>query len=91
MKLKEFLSKYNEYNCPDNYYEAWLILFANRQYKNRADILKYAEIDMKEQLNSLYLKFFNENRVKLEDIHKGNTAKRNSLRYSEAKGRYKEK
>lgn len=70
MKLRKYLSKYNEYTCPDYYYLAWKILFEGDNPPDKKEILKQAEKDMKEEERLKPQFIFNRDRRKMGGLGK---------------------
>lgn len=66
--LKKFLSKYNEWTCPDNYYFAWRMLFLEDKKDRR--VIRQAEEDMREEEKLRLQHNFNRDRRKMKDIGK---------------------
>ena len=86
MKLKEYLSHYNELTVPDDFYYAWRILYTGYKCKDKRAILEQAEKDLTELENQRRQSLFNKGRSTLEDLHRGDPKKRNSLGWRETRG-----
>lgn len=65
MNLYNELSRYNEYTCPDYFYEAWRTLFAGWNPPDRQEVLRRAEFDLLEDENRRSQIVFNRDRKKL--------------------------
>jgi hypothetical protein len=69
--LKKFLSRFDEFSCPDNYHEAYQILFFGKHYgKNDNKIIELAIEDMEESDRTKLIKNFDENRADIEGLSK---------------------
>jgi hypothetical protein len=64
-KLKKYLERYDEYTCPDNYYEAWRILFTHYYPKDKDQVLNQALFDLEEVESLRPQHQFNKNRRKM--------------------------
>lgn len=68
-ELKQYLSRYTEHACPDNYFEAWKLLFKEGKevIKNSKQILITAYNDMLEEREVSTQNQFNAQRRKYND------------------------
>lgn len=68
MNLREYLSRYNYYSCPDDFFLAWKMLFFGD--KKDKEVLRQAEKDMIQKLNERPQGLFNANRRKMVSLGK---------------------
>ena len=66
-KLRTLLSRFTESTVPDNYFEAWKVLFHRSPYKNRDQIIEQAIKDMEEDEGEALIRRFDSFRPTLED------------------------